>query len=43
MPFARGSHTKRFWELVAEHCPRWREHKKWLKDHETELAAKLLP
>ena len=35
------NHTKRFWELVAEHCPRWREHKKWLKDHETELAAKL--
>ena len=35
------NHTKRFWELVAEHCPPWREHKKWLKDHETELAAKL--
>jgi hypothetical protein len=35
------NHTKRFWELVAEHCPRWYEHKKWLKDHETELAAKL--
>ena len=36
------NHTKRFWELVAEYCPRWREHKKWLKDHETELATKLL-
>jgi hypothetical protein len=35
------NHTKRFWELVAEHCPRWREHKKWLKEHETELAGKL--
>ena len=35
------NHTKRFWGLVAEHCPRWREHKKWLKDHETELADKL--
>jgi len=35
------NHTKRFWRLVAEHCPRWREHKKWLKDHETELADKL--
>jgi len=35
------NHTKRFWELVAEHCPRWPEHKKWLKDHEPELAAKL--
>ena len=35
------NHTKRFWQLVAEHCPRWREHKKWLKDHAAELAAKL--
>jgi len=35
------NHTKRFWKLVAEHCPRWRKHKRWLKDHEAELAAKL--
>ena len=35
------NHTKRFWELVTEHCPRWREHKKWLKNHEAELAGKL--
>ncbi len=31
------NHKKRFWELVAEHCPRWREHRKWLKDHQPEL------
>ena len=35
------NHTNGFWKLVAEHCPRWREHKKWLKDHQTELDAKL--
>jgi predicted metal-dependent hydrolase len=35
------NHTKRFWGLVAEHCPQWREHKKWLRDHGAELAAKL--
>jgi len=35
------NHSKRFWELVAEHCPQWREYKKWLKGHETQLAAKL--
>jgi predicted metal-dependent hydrolase len=35
------NHTKRFWRLVAEHCPRWREHRKWLKEHEADLAAKL--
>jgi len=35
------NHTKKFWQLVAEHCPGWREHRKWLKNHEAELAAKL--
>ena len=35
------NHTKRFWRLVAERCPSWREHKKWLDDHGTELAAVL--
>jgi predicted metal-dependent hydrolase len=35
------NHTKRFWALVAESCPSWRERKKWLDDHGTELAAVL--
>ena len=35
------NHTKRFWQLVGQHCPKWRDHKKWLKDHTVELAAKL--
>ena len=35
------NHTKRFWELVAEHCPGWREQRKWLKDHDAGLAVKL--
>jgi predicted metal-dependent hydrolase len=35
------NHTKRFWKLVDKHCPRWREHKKWLKDHGAELATQL--
>src|SRR4030042_6011968 len=35
------NHTKRFWKLVAEHCPRWRERRKWLKQHEAELNARL--
>jgi predicted metal-dependent hydrolase len=35
------NHTKRFWGLVAEHCPRWRKYRKWLRDHGAELAAKL--
>jgi predicted metal-dependent hydrolase len=37
------NHTKRFWTLVAESCPSWREHKKWLDDHGTELASVLRP
>lgn len=35
------NHSKRFWELVAQYCPRWREYKKWLKQHEADLTAKL--
>jgi hypothetical protein len=35
------NHSKKFWELVAQHCPGWREHKKWLKQHEADLTARL--
>ena len=35
------NHAKRFWELVAELCPGWRDHKRWLKDHEAGLATRL--
>ncbi|MFH1032023.1 MAG: SprT family zinc-dependent metalloprotease [Chloroflexota bacterium] len=35
------NHTEKFWKLVAEHCPHWRESRKWLKEHETELNAML--
>ncbi len=36
------NHSKKFWDLVAEHCPQWRKHGKRLKDHAAELSAKLL-
>jgi len=35
------NHSKRFWILVAQYCPGWREHKKWLKQHEADLTSKL--
>ncbi len=35
------NHSKNFWELVAEHCPQWRKHRKWLKEHDGELTSKL--
>ena len=31
------NHSKKFWNLVAGYCPEWRERKKWLADHESEL------
>jgi predicted metal-dependent hydrolase len=34
------NHSKRFWELVTQYCPGWREHKKWLKQHEADLTAR---
>jgi hypothetical protein len=35
------NHSKRFWQLVARHHPRWREHRKWLADHTTLLGSEL--
>jgi len=35
------NHSKRFWELVAQYCPEWRERKKWLKRHQSDLTARL--
>jgi predicted metal-dependent hydrolase len=35
------NHSKRFWELLAQYCPKWRDYKKWLKQHEADLAARL--
>jgi predicted metal-dependent hydrolase len=34
------NHTERFWKIVAGHCPRWREHRKWLKENEAALASR---
>ncbi len=27
------NHSPRFWRLVAQHCPHWREAEQWLNDH----------
>ena len=35
------NHSKGFWELVAQYCLGWQEHKKWLKQHEADLTARL--
>jgi predicted metal-dependent hydrolase len=35
------NHSRRFWQLVAQNCPDWRRHKKWLKEHETSLTSQI--
>jgi predicted metal-dependent hydrolase len=37
------NHSKRFWELVTQHCDKWREYRKWLRQHEANLTARLCP
>ena len=36
------NHSKNFWKIVAEHCPKWHSRRKWLKGHAAQLAAKPL-
>ena len=31
------NHTKKFWRLVAEYCPQWREKRKWLRNFDIHL------
>jgi predicted metal-dependent hydrolase len=31
------NHSRRFWALVAEHCPDWKEHRRWLREHSRDL------
>jgi predicted metal-dependent hydrolase len=33
------SHSRSFWELVAEYCPHWQEYRTWLRKHSLELHA----
>ncbi len=30
-------HSSRFWGLVESHCPKFREHKKWLREHQIQF------
>ena len=31
------SHSQKFWKLVSQYCPQWREQRKWLNQHRDEL------
>jgi predicted metal-dependent hydrolase len=35
------NHSNKFWGVVAEYCPRFRQHRKWLKEHDAELNTVL--
>ena len=43
------NHSPRFWAIVAAHCPDYRKHQRWLKEHGAELQqllrerSKLIP
>jgi predicted metal-dependent hydrolase len=33
------NHSKRFWAIVAVHCPDWKVHRRWLRDHSRRLKT----
>ncbi|MGA2368054.1 MAG: SprT family zinc-dependent metalloprotease [Dehalococcoidia bacterium] len=37
--FKHMDHSKKFWEYLARYCPKWRECRKWLIDHEDDLKS----
>lgn len=35
------NHSRRFWQQVEQHCPNYREHRKWLRQNGNSLIARL--
>lgn len=35
------NHSPRFWSVVSQYCQHWREHRRWLRVHEAEIARGL--
>jgi predicted metal-dependent hydrolase len=36
------SHSRIFWNIVSQYCPKWHEYRDWLDNHNTELKAELV-
>ena len=34
-------HSKVYWDVVTAHCPDWRDHRKWLRQHEGYLSISI--
>lgn len=39
----RHDHSAEFWQLVSKRCPGWKEHKRWLRDHQQQTGLGLPP
>jgi len=39
MHLRRLDHSRKFWKLVAEACPDYRQARRWLLDHREALAG----
>jgi predicted metal-dependent hydrolase len=33
------NHSRQFWEMVAQYCPKWKQYRKWLLAHEEQLKS----
>lgn len=33
------NHSKRYWANVAKHCPDWKKHREWLREHSRRLKG----
>ena len=38
--FKHMDHSRKFWDYLAQYCPKWREYRKWLVDHEDDLKSR---
>jgi predicted metal-dependent hydrolase len=35
------NHSPRFWKIVEQYCPCWRDHRRWLREHARDLSRTL--
>jgi predicted metal-dependent hydrolase len=35
------NHSKKFWDIVSDYCPGWKECRKWLTQHSSDLGSRI--